>query len=765
MKIDLYRLLPSVYRNRDAYLGEPLRALMGVLGNEIDTLRQDIDRMYDNWFVETCDEWVVPYIGDLLGVEGLHPGRPEVFSLRSFVANTLAYRRRKGTSSVLENIAQDVSGWSVSGVEFFQLLTTTQHQDHVRMTTVWSTEPGEYDRIGAVGTIDVRQIPLLARLGTAFDTASRTIDIRPFTQYDGWHNVDRLGIFLWRLRSYPMREMPLSHLGDVIETVPGDEPGETRERAFQRFSLHPLAVDFPLFASPVRQLGATQRRREWEVPQPIARDAFNADIQRYYGEEKSLLVLIDGEPVSADCVLAADLVWTPETLTSLPEPNISQGDHRVFIDLERGRLAIEPGRYPETGFVDPSRVRVTYHYGFSANIGGGTYGREIAGAAGDQQVIRVSKCAAIDTIAKALALREGPCTVIRIMDSGIYEETTLETFLQDGEEIIIEAADGMRPCIKGYLQFFAEELEGPPPPPNAPGEPAPDEPPTCLEPAPPISRLRLSGLLIKGYMLVEGRVRVDIEHCTFVADPDRPSSPYGTLHVFSLNFFVEIDIRYSLVGSLRINEGIKQLRIRDSIVDATLGIGAGPEGDGDVPTVAICGRLEDLPGPEVIIERSTIIGSVYVRAMPLASESIFTGRVNVIRKQEGCMRYCYVDASIDGVEDLGRLSRTPRRFRCQPDLVLMASGSSLDGEDARDHVRKRLAPVFCSRTYGHPSYARLVSRCPEEIRKGAENGSEIGAFNHLMEPQREANMREAVRRYLPFGLEMNIIYADEETNS
>jgi hypothetical protein len=172
-----------------------------------------------------------------------------------------------------------------------------------------------------------------------------------------------------------------------------------------------------------------------------------------------------------------------------------------------------------------------------------------------------------------------------------------------------------------------------------------------------------------------------------------------------------------------------------------------------------------LPGPETIIERSTIFGGVYLRAMPLASESIFTGLVHVIRKQDGCMRYCYVDASVDGTEDLALLSRTTRRFRCQPDLALMSAGAVVDGGGARDALRKRLAPVFGSRAYGHPSYARLASRCPEELRQGAEDGSEMGVFNHLMEPQREANMREAVRRYLPFGLDMNIIYSDEETSS
>jgi hypothetical protein len=735
MKIDLYRLLPSVYRNRDIQFGEPLRALLGVLGEEIDAVRQDVDRLYDGWFIESCDEWIVPYIGDLLGVEGLHPGQPEVFSLRAFVANTLAYRRRKGTSSVLENIAQDVSGWSVSGVEFFQLLTTTQHPDHVRLTTLWSTDPTEYDRIGTVGTIDVRQIPLLARLGTAFDTASRTIDIRPFSRYDGWHNVDRLGIFIWRLRSFPMREAPLLHVEDGV--VPD-------LLAFQSFCLHPLGLAFPLFARPVRQLGATERRREWEVPQPIERTAFNADIERYYGDEKSLLIVVDGEPITAAKVTAADLDGKRADVVNFLLGNVSRTERRAFVDVESGRLILAHGNpaAPEA-FVDPDSVRMTYHYGFSANIGGGPYGRTTTNLVDTREIIRVAKCAEIDTLEKALAQRTGTCTVIRFMDSGIYEQGFLNLSLANGETLVIEAADGMRPTLKG--QWLIEALD--------------DE-----DESPPVSGLRLSGLLIKADLHAEGSIHIEIDHCTLVSDFARAKS-HAVLHVPSLSFFLEIDIRQSMVGALRINEGIKQLRIRDSIVDARLGIGSTQDTGADLPIIAIQGKAEGTPGPEIVIERSTILGDVHVRAMPLASESIFTGRVTVVRKQEGCMRYCYVNASLEPGEDLEHLSRTPRRFRCQPDLAMLAAGSLEPNAETQKRIREQIAPVFCATSYGHPSYARLASHCPEEIRKGAENGSEMGAFSHLREPQREANVREAVRRYLPFGLEMNIIYADEETNS
>jgi hypothetical protein len=69
----LYDLLPAIYRIRDAEEGEVLRALLSVIEEEMQALEQDIARLYEDLFIETCDEWVIPYIGDLLGVHDVHP--------------------------------------------------------------------------------------------------------------------------------------------------------------------------------------------------------------------------------------------------------------------------------------------------------------------------------------------------------------------------------------------------------------------------------------------------------------------------------------------------------------------------------------------------------------------------------------------------------------------------------------------------------------------------------------------------------------------
>src|SRR5262245_10280389 len=76
----LYELLPVIHRIRDVAQGEPLRALLRVIAEQVNLIEDDIERLYDNWFIETCEDWVTPYIGDLIGYrqvrEAGEPGDP-----------------------------------------------------------------------------------------------------------------------------------------------------------------------------------------------------------------------------------------------------------------------------------------------------------------------------------------------------------------------------------------------------------------------------------------------------------------------------------------------------------------------------------------------------------------------------------------------------------------------------------------------------------------------------------------------------------------
>src|SRR5271154_3787821 len=136
----LYNLLPAVYRMRDAAQGYPLRGLLNVIAEQVNVIEADIAQLYDNWFIETCQDWVVPYIGSLIGYTPVEDAAQlgggttkrdilyeSILISRSEVANTIRYRRRKGTLLILEDLAMSVAGWPAQAVEFYQRVGVTQN--------------------------------------------------------------------------------------------------------------------------------------------------------------------------------------------------------------------------------------------------------------------------------------------------------------------------------------------------------------------------------------------------------------------------------------------------------------------------------------------------------------------------------------------------------------------------------------------------------------------------------------------------------------
>jgi hypothetical protein len=185
----LYSLLPAVHRVRDAESGGALRALVGIIADQVSVLEEELDQLEDNYFVETAAPWALPYLGDLLGTTGIGgAGRTNQLAPRAEIANTIAYRRRKGTAAVLEQLARDATGWPAAVVEFFQRLATTQHLNHVRPTNrSW---------------VSVRSAKALEFIGLPFEEASRTVEVRRIEEGLGKWNIPNIGIFLWRLQAY-----------------------------------------------------------------------------------------------------------------------------------------------------------------------------------------------------------------------------------------------------------------------------------------------------------------------------------------------------------------------------------------------------------------------------------------------------------------------------------------------------------------------------------------------------------------------------------
>src|SRR5712691_11561149 len=118
----LWQLVPAVYRSLDSEptTPGPLRELVNRIGGQAAVLRRSIDRLWEDQSIESCDDWIIPYIGDLLATRLV--ACLDARAQRIDVAKTIYYRRRKGTLGLLEELATDIALHDARVVELFRRL-------------------------------------------------------------------------------------------------------------------------------------------------------------------------------------------------------------------------------------------------------------------------------------------------------------------------------------------------------------------------------------------------------------------------------------------------------------------------------------------------------------------------------------------------------------------------------------------------------------------------------------------------------------------
>jgi hypothetical protein len=727
----LYELLPTIHRMRDVEAGDPLRALLQVIAEQVDIVEADIDQLYDNWFIETCAEWVVPYIGDLVGYqinaeltapgdgqdqEEDHRQRLRLLAPRREVANIVRSRRRKGSLALLEELARDVAGWPSRAVEFYPLLAYFQALDHI------SPARGR--------TLDLRRVEALERLDGPFDEAAHTVAVGRINSAHtrSWPNIPNVGLFVWRLKPYSITRAPAYCV----------------DRTSNRYTFSILGNDTPLMTNPIVEPNPTHIADDINVPGWIRRRALEERPRDYYGPGKSFAIWRDGldTPIPMENIVAADLTnWTGR-------PQREQ----VAVDPVLGRIVFSSRNAPRSG------VWVTYHYGLSDDLGGGEYPRRlrpVTGTDGDTRLYCVSQqCdkSEFDTVAKALAqweLDHPADAVIEIRDSGAYVEQ-LQILLDPDQRLELRAAEGTRPTIR-LLDWYANRsdalrigLR------NAAGgydDEDGETPIPCVKdaatPEPCLPRVVLDGLLIVGrsVQVIDAVAEIVIRHCTLVpgwalgqdCEPEQETEP--SLEI--IDSAGSLCIEHSIIGGIRVigdevTTDPLQIDVTDSVLDAT-------RTDFD----ALIGGDGRYAHATLTLRRSTVFGGICTHAIELMENAIVTGTISVARRQIGCVRFSYVTPE----------SRTPRRHHCQPDQVL---GAALDAD--KEAERLRVQPRFASTRYGTPTYARLAAFCAPEIKRGANDESEMGVFHNLYEPQRETNLQTRLEEYVPAGSDAAVIF-------
>jgi hypothetical protein len=577
-----------------------------------------------------------------------------------------------------------------------------------------------------------------------FDRLGRTVDVRRINSRRtiGRFNIPSVGVFVWWLKAYSV----------------------TKTRAYcaenagpHCFTFSVLGQSAPLFSKSEPETDPTHIAAEINIPAPIRRLAFSLHPERYYGPNQSLAIWAAGwggyepdQPIPVEAIIPADLTGWQYV------PPLKH----IAVDPVLGRFAFPPGQLPKKGVI------VTYRYGFSADLGGGEYSRPIFDPSPEEmegpdpadpskqsrQLVdpvfyRVGVAEEqFRTIGAALNQwrEDDPYdAVIEITSSAVYVEPISIT-LKANRTLQLRAANRKRPVIR-LLDWQTD---------------SPDSLSVTMDQG---SRFTLDGLLVAGRPLrITGPAReqgcpatpicgssIVLRHCTFVpgwgidshCEPNRPAEPSLELY----NIRAQVRIEHCIIGSIQVYEDEVRIdplpmQITDTIIDAT---DPGMEAIGS-PGFAVAHAV-------LTILRCTVFGIVDVHAIELAENCIFLDCVNVARRQLGCVRFSYVQPHC----------RTPRRYRCQPDLVTHAVIAQVSELGKRPGLitseELRVRPQFSSIRYGNPDYARLALTCAQEIKQGADDESEMGVFHDLFQPQREANLRQRLEEYTPAGMDVGLI--------
>jgi hypothetical protein len=359
----LWALLPAVHRTDDTDASGapgPLRELLNRIGGQVAVVRRSIDRLWADQSIETCDDWVIPYIGGLLGtnlVNGL-----DARGQRLDVAKTIHYRRRKGTLAVLEELARDVTGWDAHVVEGFRRLARTRHglDPMVGPAAFPGSSPadvagllqhegltGPLTGTPAGGLADLRSAHGAALSGSPFDEGFHTADLRAGRGAVGHFGIQKLLVFLWRLTSFPV-------VGGTPVQVTGC-PG--------LFTFDPTGRQVPIFLPPAPDpdtfADTWTSAYEWQVPGPITRSLEQAMASQPTSPPAPPYPFPPPNP-------------DPPPATLLPFGYAVHGADLAGAWPETGRFTLQA---PDAG----GAITVDYQYGFAGTAGAGPYDRLLLG--------------------------------------------------------------------------------------------------------------------------------------------------------------------------------------------------------------------------------------------------------------------------------------------------------------------------------------------------------------------------------------------------
>lgn len=766
-RLPLFERLPEIYRLRDAEQSPPgqLQAFAGVLDDVMRAIRDHIEHLYHDQNIETCDDWVIPYIADLLGTTHLS-GDP--WTLRADVARTVFHRRRKGTLGAIESLSFTLSGWAAHAAEMRDRLAWSQHLNHQRpdaggvpplslMNSIYAAARG--------GTVTLRDPGLLSLVNGAFDPFAHVVDVKPPVEKGGGisgFNLPNLAVFLWRLQDYrvPISKPAMPATPDDIVALTPAGPDDAAFAA--RFFLHPMGEPMVLFNT--HRFHADDDPPELSVldaipgPMPAARLSQDAPAGRpdSYIKVANHTAAPPDAPSGADpgLVLHVPDAAFPATPWRFRGANLCAWEQGLDPPLREYEIAVDPVRGRVLfGVVDEvneaqvlrDELLVSATYGYPGPTGAHPISRPAPPAQWLDQaptVVSVNYHTVASGLTDALANLPvgGPPLIIEIEDSMTHDldlaaviDSDLEgtrRVLRLGRSLWIRAASGQRPVIRLARPLaFRPDVVG-----------------TALEAS---LTVKLEGLYLTrgaGFGATDALIEqaalhaLSIDGCTldpggFIAldgtasgtrQPIRYAmnltNDYGFSSGADEDAFEqtpEITISRSILGPLAIDSDYL-LAINDSVIDAGSGV------EEAAPAYAIhaaTGAAATEWGAELTVNGITAFGRTRVENVT-GQGAIFVHGLEVHDNQKGCIKYSYFNA--------GDTNRLPPHHACVLDANAVLA--------------------FVSEFYGAPGYAQLKLTSDRRVLENGPRRDEMGAFGYLRNTAKWKNLNIRFREFMPVGV-------------
>jgi hypothetical protein len=724
----LWQSLPAVYRAMDGSASGvpgPLQELVNRMGAQTATVRRSIDRLWENQSIETCDDWAVPYIGDLLATRLV--SCLDARAQRLDVAKTIYYRRRSGTLGVLEELAADIAGRDARAVEFFRRLGRTRHQFDppignafasaaVAWTPSTTFAPGQIVSNGANAYRCVAS-GISAASGGPAGTGTAIADGGVT-----WTFLDPVGSLIPAViegLAGPDSRSPAGGFADLrnvyaaVNTgTPFDEFSHTADlrRGAQStgwYNISHLGVfiwwlqSFPVLAATPVSNG--------KDPACFTFDPSGREIPLFAPSSRTSTSFGEGW-VSPDewqlPVAVRDVLWRTYPDQIYPAAfwvGLGGGGPPAPLPRDATRVQPERGVFSFVAAAPAGEIVTHYNFGLMAQIGAGGFPERLLEPIDQPSAVTaVSGGAGLDGALGGLTKD----ATIEIGDSLTYAGPSATVTLP-AAPLVLRAADLQRPVIRwaGGGATWTITGDG--------------------------KSLMLQGAWLQGADIVLAG-SFDIVSLRLVTLDPGTSGSGGTLigtaidgtPLAPVRLWIEasigtLSLARCITGPIRTRSGgaVEQVVATDSIIQA-------------IPTGAPDDYALQTEAGTVSLARSTVLGRAAVHRLD-ASECILDDIATADDTQHGCVRFC-----------------------------AYAQGSALHAPYRSVTVPPR-GPILVSRRFGTPSYARLRRLADTAIIKpqtgdtilgGAQNGSEMGAFSAEGIALKKRGLAIKFEEYAPLGV-------------